>query len=143
LTVSVGASLAVTTTKRWPTLRLVDWDGYSHAHPDWFADDGLGVHLTVAGRTAYGTFLRDQLDDLPGIGVRPPAAQHCASSVAIGRTVQSLAVGTPLAPTSGLFSARTPLRVLDTRAGRPLVRAGDRVQIVAGPACPPARPPPF
>src|SRR5678815_2797773 len=26
-------------TKRWPTLRLIDWDGYSHAHPEWFADD--------------------------------------------------------------------------------------------------------
>ncbi len=95
-------------TKRWPTLRLADWDGYSHAHADWFANDGLGVHLTTTGRTAYATFLRDQLDELPGIGVRPPAAQHCASAVAIGRTVQSVAAGTPLAPSSGLFSARTP-----------------------------------
>jgi hypothetical protein len=118
-------------TKRWPTLRLADWDGYSHAHPEWFDDDGLGVHLTATGRTAYATFLRDQLDDLPGIGVRPPAAQHCLSSVAIGRTVQSLAAGTPLAPTSGLFSARTPLRVLDTRAGRPL-GAGRVIEVQIG-----------
>jgi hypothetical protein len=107
-------------TKRWPTLRLVDWDGYSHAHPEWFSDDGLGVHLSTLGRAAYATFLRDQLDVLPGIGVRPPAAQHCSSAVAIGRTLQSSYTGAARAPTSGLFSARTPLRVLDTRAGRPL-----------------------
>jgi hypothetical protein len=107
-------------TKRWPTLRLADWDGYSHAHPEWFSNDGLGVHLSATGRTAYATFLRDQLDELPGIGVRPPSAQHCSSSVAIGRTVQSLAVAAPLAPTTGFLSARTPSRVLDTRAGRPL-----------------------
>lgn len=118
-------------TKRWPTLRLIDWDAYSHAHPEWFANDGIGVHLEAAGRTAYATFLRDQLDNLPGIGVRPPAAQHCSSAVAIGRTIQSLEAGTPPTPSTGLFSARTPVRVLDSRVGRPL-GAGRVIEVQIG-----------
>jgi hypothetical protein len=135
---SCNAALTAATS-RWPTLRLLDWDSYSRPHPEWFAGDGLGVHLSGAGRTAYATFLRDQLDDLAGIGARPPANQHCSSSMASGRTIQPSDAAEPLAPATGLFSARSPVRVLDTRAGLPLgagreidMQIGGRFDVPAG-----------
>src|SRR5262249_58053531 len=72
-------------TARWPTMRFLDWDGASHAHPEWFiANDGVGVHLTATGATAFVAWLKASLDAVPGIGVPPPAAQHCSPSGAIG-----------------------------------------------------------
>ena len=35
--------------------RLIDWYGYSHDHPSWFADDGY--HLTPTGRVRYASLL--------------------------------------------------------------------------------------
>ena len=35
--------------------RLIDWYGYSHDHPAWFADDGY--HLTSRGQARYAAFL--------------------------------------------------------------------------------------
>ena len=33
--------------KRWPQIRIADWDDASAAKPKWFVDDGL--HLSSAG----------------------------------------------------------------------------------------------
>jgi hypothetical protein len=41
--------------KRWPHLRIADWNAYSRAKP-WFGADGL--HLTATGATALATLLR-------------------------------------------------------------------------------------
>jgi hypothetical protein len=34
---------------------LIDWFGYSHDHPSWFAADGF--HLTSLGQTNYASFI--------------------------------------------------------------------------------------
>jgi peptidoglycan/LPS O-acetylase OafA/YrhL len=44
---------------RWPNATLVDWNGHSANHPDWFAADG--VHLTDPGGNAYGGLIRRHL----------------------------------------------------------------------------------
>ena len=41
--------------QRRANTRLIDWYGYSHDHPGWFADDGY--HLTSRGQTRYAAFL--------------------------------------------------------------------------------------
>lgn len=42
--------------KRWPQIRIADWDDASAAKPKWFVDDGL--HLTSAGAVGLARFLR-------------------------------------------------------------------------------------
>jgi hypothetical protein len=44
--------------RRWPQLRVADWNAYSHGKP-WFIGDGL--HLTGTGATALATFLRQNV----------------------------------------------------------------------------------
>ena len=127
-------------TARWPTMRFLDWDGMSHTHPEWFIpNDGVGVHLTAAGETAFVGWLKTQLDAIPGIGIPPPATQHCAAAVAIGQPTagpSALASGAP-DPASG-FVGTDPRRLLDSRTGRPL-GAGRAIELqVAGRAGVPA-----
>jgi hypothetical protein len=118
---AVNARLAAATA-RWPTMRLLDWDGVSHGHPEWFIpDDGVGVHLTAAGTTAFASWLKTQLDAIPGIGVPPPADQHCSPSAAIGTPslpLASVSASTPVDKAG--FTGTQPSRLLDSRAGRPL-----------------------
>ncbi len=42
--------------KRWPQIRVADWDDASATKPKWFVDDGL--HLTSAGAVGLARFLR-------------------------------------------------------------------------------------
>ena len=42
--------------KRWPQIRVADWDDASAAKPKWFVDDGL--HLSSAGAIGLAQFLR-------------------------------------------------------------------------------------
>jgi hypothetical protein len=42
--------------RRWPQIRVADWDDASAAKPKWFVDDGL--HLTSAGAAGLARFLR-------------------------------------------------------------------------------------
>jgi len=44
--------------KRWPELRVADWNAYSRGKP-WFGPDGL--HLTAAGANALATLLRQNV----------------------------------------------------------------------------------
>jgi hypothetical protein len=46
--------LAACAERRVNTL-LIDWFGYSHRHPSWFAADGF--HLTAEGQTRYASFV--------------------------------------------------------------------------------------
>jgi hypothetical protein len=121
-------------TGRWPTMRFLDWDAVSHGHPDWFvANDGVGVHLTAAGKTTFVTWLKAQLDAIPGIGIPPPAAQHCSASVAIGAPVAApAALGETGPDAASGFTGTDPRRLLDSRTGRPL-GAGRAIELqVAG-----------
>jgi Putative Ig domain len=42
-----------------PELTVLDWDGYSRNHPEWFQNDG--IHLLPEGGIAMATFLHDAL----------------------------------------------------------------------------------
>jgi len=42
--------------KRWPQIRVADWDDASTGKPTWFVDDGL--HLSSAGAVGLARFLR-------------------------------------------------------------------------------------
>jgi hypothetical protein len=67
------------------------------------------------------TWLKAQLDAVPGIGIPPPAAQHCASTVAIGAPTAAPAALSGSGPdASGGFTGTEPRRLLDSRTGRPL-----------------------
>ena len=117
-------------TARWPTLRFLDWDAVSHGHPDWFIpDDGVGVHLTANGVGPFASWLKDQLDGIPGIGVPPPPGQHCDAAVAVGAPSPgptALPASPPEGPSpdppnpSAGFTGVAPRRLLDSRGGRPL-----------------------
>ncbi len=110
-------------TTRWPTMRLLDWDGFSKTHPGWFIpDDGVGIHLTKDGSTAYAGWLKERLDGVPGIGVPPPADKHCAATSAIGAPTAAPAATLPSTmPDSGAgFTGTQPKRILDSRTGRPV-----------------------
>ncbi len=106
-------------TAEYPTLSVIDWDGYSAGHPGWFAGDGL--HLTAAGAEGLAGFLVANLQTLFAggpLGAAPPPAR-CTGPVAgtpAGPPVASPAmVGAP----SG-FTPAGPVRVADTRDGDPL-----------------------
>ena len=45
-----------TAAKRWPQIRIADWDDASRARGSWFVDDGL--HLSSAGALGLARFLR-------------------------------------------------------------------------------------
>ena len=89
-----------------PTLKVLDWDGYSAGHDDWFAWDGF--HLANPGGFALANLLKATLDGLP-----------------LGRCKPTVATGTPTAAPTGLppssaapagLSTGPERRLLDTRA---------------------------
>lgn len=92
---------------RHPNLQLLDWNGYASPHPEWFASDR--VHLSVDGAVALAQFIKGRLDAVVGAGPCSAAKAQTGSP--------STPVGTPGpvdAPVAG-YTARTPVRVLDTR----------------------------
>jgi hypothetical protein len=92
--------------QRHPSLRILDWDGFTTNQPSWFAADG--IHLSLAGANGLATFIKNALDAEPKIG-------RCRAVNALTGTVGS--AGTPPAPsTNGSgFVPLVPKRVLDTR----------------------------
>ena len=44
---------------RWPQLQIVDWNGFSARHPEWFQTDG--VHLVDAGGVAMARLIHGSL----------------------------------------------------------------------------------
>lgn len=123
-----------------PLLAVADWNAFADPHPEWFSSDG--IHLSLAGSPALGTFITAQLDQL--------GVARCAAGGATGAVIPA---GPPAAPAGAAvgFHAVTPTRLLDTRAGAPLaaerqltvdagavVGAGATavaVNITAAPAC--------
>lgn len=91
---------------RHPTLQLLDWDGHSAGHPDWFASDG--IHLSATGSRALTLAIKATLDALP--------IARCVEANAV-TGANDPGTGTPVvadATPSG-FVAVEPRRVLDTR----------------------------
>jgi hypothetical protein len=71
---------------RHPELTIVDWNGYSRSHPDWFQDDGL--HLGYGGAVGMATLTRNALVD---VGVADPPLQLLNAS----RVLPPARVGRP------------------------------------------------
>jgi hypothetical protein len=46
--------------ERWPDVEVIDYKAFGDAHPELYASDG--VHLTVAGRTAYANFIDREIN---------------------------------------------------------------------------------
>lgn len=56
-----------------PELRVLDWNGYSASHLDWYQTDA--IHLVPAGGVAIATFIRQAIaDTLAPPPATPPAA---------------------------------------------------------------------
>lgn len=87
---------------QYPELRLVDFNGYSHAHPEWFASDGL--HLKSAGALALAELIGDALD-VAYSGNRCTASKVTSTSPA----------GAAAVTTGGVHALAQPVRLADTR----------------------------
>lgn len=92
--------------QRHPSLRILDWDGFTANRSNWFAGDG--IHLNIDGAIGLATFIKAALDAEPAIG-------RCRNANALTGTTDTGTVPA-IAPTepSG-FVAQAPRRVLDTR----------------------------
>ena len=92
--------------QRHPSLRILDWDGFTANRANWFAGDG--IHLDIDGAIGLATFIKAALDAEPAIG-------RCRNANALTGTIDTGTVPA-IAPTepSG-FVAQAPRRVLDTR----------------------------
>ncbi|MEI8239169.1 MAG: peptidoglycan-binding domain-containing protein, partial [Actinomycetota bacterium] len=96
---------------RYPSLRVLDWNAYSHSLPTatqrtWFEKDD--VHMTRLGGTGLATWLKHRL--APGHIERCVAATARAGSPATAVGVPAVATTQP-----GGFQSVAPTRVLDTR----------------------------
>jgi hypothetical protein len=128
-----------------PQLALVDWDGYSQGHGDWFQTDNL--HLTAAGGTGIATLLHRALAEPLALAPRatlPEAKRGQSYRARLGDAGSdagwqivsgSLPRGLLLEP-GGIISGR-PLQAGSTSAGLLLRSAGSQlayqqVDIVVG-----------
>jgi len=60
-------------TRGHPELRLLDWNGFSSAHQDWYQTDS--IHLMPAGGVAIATWIRQAVaDSLSPSSASPPAS---------------------------------------------------------------------
>ncbi|HST17437.1 MAG TPA: hypothetical protein VLK36_07190 [Gaiellaceae bacterium] len=48
--------------RRHPELRILDWNSYSAAHPEWYQNDF--IHLMPSGGVAIATFIRQAIADI-------------------------------------------------------------------------------
>jgi hypothetical protein len=91
--------------RRYPTMRVADWNAHSAAHPEWFSRDG--IHLSPAGTVELARFIRAHLDSLP-----------------LGRCMAQLGVGWPRSgstpwsgpPATGIAATRVRT-IFDSRPG--------------------------
>ncbi|MEO8267062.1 MAG: hypothetical protein ABI706_16280 [Ilumatobacteraceae bacterium] len=91
---------------RHPSLRILDWDGFTANRGNWFAVDG--IHLNIDGAIGLATFIKAALDAEPAIG-------RCRNTNALtGATDTGSVPATAPTEPSG-FVAQAPRRVLDTR----------------------------
>ncbi|MEP7111800.1 MAG: hypothetical protein ABI862_00915 [Ilumatobacteraceae bacterium] len=102
---SHNAELAAA-AKRHPSLRILDWDGFTANQTAWFATDG--IHLSLAGAVGLATFIKSALDAEPAIG-------RCRVTSALTGAVDNGAVPATISPNASGFVPLAPKRVLDTR----------------------------
>ncbi len=98
-------------------LVLADWDAEGHKHPTWFESDG--VHLTLAGATGLGGWLRTTLDQI--------APGRCATNAKV-RGETAAVTTTSLDTTAAGVALVAPRRLIDTRAGD-VVEAGRALRV--------------
>jgi hypothetical protein len=91
--------------RQHPELTIADWHGYSAAQPSWFSSDG--IHLSRAGATALGGFLKARLDGL--------ALHRCYGG--LGGTPRGTPGGVPITQTAPGAFTPSARRVADTRPG--------------------------
>jgi hypothetical protein len=121
---------------RWPSLEVLDWDGYTRSLPqatqdDWFTPDD--IHMTRNGAFGLNNYIKANLDSRP--------IARCL--VGNAQTGTPTAVGTPApseAAPSG-FVGVTPVRLLDTReptrgGAAGMVGAGRSVAVSFGTSLP-------
>lgn len=59
--------------KHHPELRVLDWNTYSSAHPEWYQTDS--IHLVPAGGIAIATWIRQAIADTLSPPAPPPASR--------------------------------------------------------------------
>ncbi len=91
---------------RHPSLRILDWDGFTANRGNWFAGDG--IHLNIDGAIGLATFIKAALDAEPAIG-------RCRNANALTGTTDTGTVPATLPTEASGFVAQAPRRVLDTR----------------------------
>jgi hypothetical protein len=88
---------------RYPAMTIVDWDGASRDHRDWFQTDG--IHLTEAGGIGMAKLLRDALD-----GCEAVSPNHSVATVA--------PVAGPAGPLPGApYDSAYPVRLIAQGSG--------------------------
>lgn len=92
--------------QRHPSLRILDWDGFTANRSNWFAGDG--IHLSIDGAIGLATFIKAALDAEPAIG-------RCRNANALTGTTDTGTVPAIVPTEPSGFIAQAPRRVLDTR----------------------------
>ena len=87
-------------------LVLADWNAEGHLHPTWFERDG--VHLTLAGATGLGGWLKGTLDKV--------APGRCSTNAKV-RGITAAAPSGALDTTAAGVELVAPRRLVDTREG--------------------------
>ena len=86
--------------KRWPQLRIFDWDAASIGGPRnrWFAKDD-NVHLTTSGQAEFAIWLRDRAIELAG---GTPSAPQWVAKVGPGVNLRIPVLGESRVPSTGV-----------------------------------------
>ena len=86
--------------KRWPQLRIFDWDAASIGGPRnrWFVKDD-NVHLTTSGQAEFAIWLRDRAIELAG---GTPSAPQWVTKVGPGVNLQIPVLGEKGIPSTGV-----------------------------------------
>ena len=89
--------------KRHPEMTVVDWNFYSHTHPEWFQPDGL--HLNSRGSLAMATLVHRALDNL-GLVAAPATPSLAITS----KKLPTATVGRPYAARLTATGGTRPVR---------------------------------
>jgi hypothetical protein len=88
--------------KSHPEMTVVDWNFYSHSHPEWFQPDGL--HLNGRGALAMATLVHRTLGNL-----RLVTAPAVAPLAITSKTLPAATVGRPYAATLKVTGGTRPI----------------------------------
>jgi Putative Ig domain len=112
----------VSATQRYPQLTVIDWNGYSSSHADWFQSDGM--HLLDGGGQGLATLLHDALVNLvltpaPPVAVYPVPAPPAPPLVLPPTTLPAARVGRPYAAQLVATGGTAPYRWRSTSGPLP------------------------